>query len=80
LCVVEIGEKPALQDFIFQAAVEALQFSLSLRVIRPRVADLDALAHQPDFQRGVNACLIAPWRAVVHRHAQRQAVASKRPD
>ncbi|MNW65400.1 hypothetical protein D3C74_437810 [compost metagenome] len=69
LRIVQIDEELALQDFPFQAAVEALQLSLGLRVIRSGVADLDALAHQPDLQCGINTCLITPWRTVVHRHA-----------
>lgn len=58
-------------------AMKALGLALGLRVVRARVTDPDAQAHQPDGQLRLAAELIAPRLAVVHRHPIRQAVLAK---
>ena len=58
--------------------MEALVLALRLGMVRPAMADPDAMAQQPDRERGVRlSAAVAPRRAVVHQHRTRQAVAAK---
>src|SRR2546429_896688 len=69
----------ALQHFQLQGAMEALFLALSLRMIRATMTDANAQAQQPDGQRGIGMVrVISPRRPVIHQHALRQSIATKR--
>jgi hypothetical protein len=77
----EIGKGRSGQRFGFEAAMEAFVLAHGLRMIGPRVADLDILFDQPDAERGEWAARsIAPGRAVVGDHSVGQAIAPKGAD
>src|SRR5438132_1595658 len=59
--------------------MEALFLALSLRMIRATMTDANAQAQQPDGQRGIGMVrVISPRRPVIHQHALRQSIATKR--
>ena len=76
LAVRQISEAAPLQHFNAHGSVEALIFSLCLRVIRASMTDSDAQPQQPDCKRCVGVVLVmAPRGAIVHQHCVGQAVA-----
>ena len=76
LAVRQISEAAPLQHFNGHGSVEALIFSLCLRVIRASMTDSDAQPQQPDCKRCVGVVLVmAPRGAIVHQHCVGQAVA-----
>src|SRR2546430_7999163 len=80
LALDEIGEAFAIEDLGLERAVEALVLALGLRMIGPAMTDPDSQAHQPYGEhRMAFAAAIAPRRAVVHEHGQRQAIATEDP-
>ena len=79
LAVRQISEAAPLQHFNGHGSVEALIFSLCLRVIRASMTDSDAQPQQPDCKRCVGVVLVmAPRGAIVHRHCVGQAVSAGR--
>lgn len=67
------------EDFGFEGTVEALQFSLCLRVIRPPVEDVDPQPPEPDSKLGDRTAVtgIAPGRTIVAEDAFREAVGAE---
>src|SRR5882724_4321702 len=76
LAVDEIAEAVGLQQLGLEGAMEALVLALGLRMVRPPMTDPHTQAQQPGGEGRVRLIAgIAPGRAVVHQHRQRQAVA-----
>src|SRR5580658_1101903 len=77
----EIAKAVPVQDLGLQRAMEALVLALRLRMVRPAMRDADPQPHQPRREHGEGLSPgIAPRRAVVHQHRERQAVAAEQPD
>ena len=73
----KVREHP-LHGLGLERAVEALVLSERLRVAGPGMAYEDALLNEPDAEAGEGLVPpVAPRRAVVHGHAQRQAEAAE---
>src|SRR5438874_6650594 len=78
LALDEISEAFAVEHLGFERAMEALVLALGLRMIGPAMADPDPQAHEPHSEfRIALAARIAPRRAVVHQHGQRQTIATE---
>ena len=78
LALGEISKTLAGEHFGLERAVKALILALGLRMIGPAMADLDPQPHEPDGEAGMYiAVAVSPWRAIVHEHGSRQAVAAE---
>jgi len=78
LCRGVVEEALIGEHFGLEGAVETLILTLSLGMIGPRVTDADPKANQPHRQWGIRIqAIVTPGRAIIHRHACGQPVATK---
>lgn len=75
LSVEVVVEGSAAEEFELESSMEALFLALSLWMKRPAMRNSDTQTHKPDGEFCIGRIgIVAPRRAVVHEHAQRQAV------
>jgi hypothetical protein len=72
----KIREALAIEDLGLERAMEAFVLALGLRMEWSTVGNAHTQTHEPNGEDSVRLITrVAPWRAVVHQHCVRQAVA-----